>query len=68
MEGGGGGGGEGIVGSKLAVGGGGGGWLTLVGLETVCKVGTEGGGTAMPRLDLYTRDKENKPSAAVMTL
>lgn len=50
-EGGGGGGGAGTLGSKVAVGGGGGGRLSLVELETVCKVGTEGGGTAMPRLD-----------------
>lgn len=67
-EGGGGGGGEkaGILGSTSSAGGGGGGGrLSLVGLETVCKVGTDGGGTAMPRLDLQTRQKEKKPSATM---
>lgn len=49
-EAGGGGGGGGILGSRSA-GGGGGSWLLSVGLETDCKVGTDGGGTAMPRLD-----------------
>lgn len=29
-----------------------------VGLLTDCKVGTEGGGTAIPRLDLHSRERE----------
>lgn len=31
-----------------------------VGLLTDCKVGTEGGGTAIPRLDLHSREAGNK--------
>lgn len=61
MEEGGGGGAE----TRSALGGGGGGRPSLVGLVTVCRVGTDGGGTAMPRLDLYTRPKENRTSATV---
>lgn len=58
--GGGGGGGEGTLGFKLlAGGGGGGGKQSLAALETVGKVGTEGGGTAKPRLELHsTRRKQ----------
>lgn len=63
--GGGGGGGAGILGSKSA-GGGGGGRVSAVGLEVVCKVGTDGGGTAMPRLDLHRQDR--KKSSAAMSI
>lgn len=46
--GGGGGGGDTL---RLSEGGGGGAWLSQVEFGTVGKVGTEGGGTAMPRLE-----------------
>lgn len=56
VAGGGGGGGDGAVllGSGVAAGG------VLVSLEvaTVCREGTEGGGTAMPRLLLHSRQGE----------
>lgn len=35
-----------------------------VGLSIDCKVGTEGGGTAIPRLDLHSRDGGKKLFAA----
>lgn len=38
----------------------GGGRLLFVGLVTLRKVGTDGGGTAMPRLDLQTRQKQQQ--------
>lgn len=58
--GGGGGGGAVVLGSKKPAGGGGGGVTVSA---TVCKMGTEGGGTAMPRLDLHSGQGEKTFSA-----